>query len=324
MPAIPIELLTLYKHWEKYTKLPAYFEDEGYKIELNSQVKANYWAYAEERTKIWESKQANQPVPWTEDPVLQQYKFLNVYRELDKQTIIWHKLLQPLTADFDLWLLNIMYCRFICRPETIEQTGLLSFNLKENLAKKRIFDDMPSPKNGVAYVFPVSLINKLGYRDRSEFYFLHLPKVARQCAEKILTIQDGGVTETVESLLPIFGCNMRFHLTEVLIDVAYQYPEIIDLYKPFYIGPGSLPTMQRLNPRENPSKVCLALVVSQPTKTFPYLEFNGQKVYFTAEGCEGLGCEFRKYTNLSGGKGRVRKYAASKANPGDESQESLF
>jgi hypothetical protein len=41
----------------------------------------------EERHIIYERKKAGQPFPWTDDSILQRYKFCNVFRELDTGTI---------------------------------------------------------------------------------------------------------------------------------------------------------------------------------------------------------------------------------------------
>jgi hypothetical protein len=45
------------------------------------------FAFMKERHAIWERKVAGQPKPWTQDPILQSYRFCNVYRELDTVTV---------------------------------------------------------------------------------------------------------------------------------------------------------------------------------------------------------------------------------------------
>lgn len=42
--------------------------------------------FIRERHRIYQRKQAGDPKPWTNDPILQSYRFCNVYRELDTQT----------------------------------------------------------------------------------------------------------------------------------------------------------------------------------------------------------------------------------------------
>lgn len=45
-----------------------------------------FFAYARERHYIYLRRVAGDPPPWTEDPILQRYKFTNVYREVDRVT----------------------------------------------------------------------------------------------------------------------------------------------------------------------------------------------------------------------------------------------
>lgn len=92
--------------------------------------------------------------PWTEDPVLQKYKILNVYRELDKGTsYIINKLKD--VKDKKAVLLNVVFYRFFNRFNLYEELGVKPFSdvkynlvnlLKNKLSKlksqgKPIFND---------------------------------------------------------------------------------------------------------------------------------------------------------------------------------------
>ncbi|HPN67161.1 MAG TPA: hypothetical protein PLZ62_00715 [bacterium] len=122
----------------------------------------------------------------------------------------------------------------------------------------------------------------------------------------LLQIQFENVTVNngLQKILSEFGLNFRFHWTEMLIDVAYQYPTMIDLFRDFYIGPGAKPTLHRLSKSPN----ILDQLVGIKLKHFPYLQYDGKPVYLSAENWEGIVCEFRKYTNLKNGEGRIRLY----------------
>lgn len=43
-----------------------------------------YWYFAYERHQIFERRLQGEPAPWTHDPILQEYKFCNSYRALDR------------------------------------------------------------------------------------------------------------------------------------------------------------------------------------------------------------------------------------------------
>jgi hypothetical protein len=94
------------------------------------------------------------------------------------------------------------------------------------------------------------------------------------------------------------------------------------LFGKFPIGPGSKPSMLRFaekivdNAQAKRGKladgpeICLALMREKLVK-FPYLTLNGKPIWLSAENWEGIGCEFRKYTNLRAGGGRKRKFISA-------------
>ena len=43
-----------------------------------------YWYFASERQRMFERRVAGEPAPWTEDPILREFKFCNVFRAADR------------------------------------------------------------------------------------------------------------------------------------------------------------------------------------------------------------------------------------------------
>jgi hypothetical protein len=165
--------------------------------------------------------------------------------------------------------------------------------------------ELPRPRFGTPYVFPVSVIQRSPYPTREQFIAYFLPTVMQAMAREIPTRKKQSVYNGVRAILPIFGFNLSFLWTEVLIDTAYQYPEYIDLYGRFPVGPGSLPTMQRIDTSIDTSLLVQKLSLLNIDTGLTY---KGKPVRLSAENWEGIGCEFRKYTNLKNGFGRKRLY----------------
>lgn len=73
-----------------------------------------FWYFMNERHSIYLKKQKGIPKPWTDDPILQYYKFTNIFRELDKDTV-WVKenIRDPLDdpKTYDLLLFNVALFR---------------------------------------------------------------------------------------------------------------------------------------------------------------------------------------------------------------------
>lgn len=297
---IPSELKNLYSHWAFHTE-----KKTNPQSELNPVLVKEISEFIRERMLIWERKQKG-IAPLTTDPILKRFRFCNIYRELDRQTIEIHQSLIPFKNGFDLWLLNLALQRLICRPQTVADVGFLSFDPAHNLQVKQKLLNHSRPKYGTAYIFPISVIQHRGIKTREEFFCDYLPAVIPKVAKIIEKFENTTVLAALEQILPAFGFNLKFHWTEILIDVAYQFPERINLYKDFYIGPGAIPTVKRLSKNlQRTLNACVNLKLEQ----FPYLEFEGNKVNLSAENWEGIACEFRKYTNLKNGLGRKRIYS---------------
>ncbi len=300
---LPKEIEMLYRHWGYHTHKhkQRQVEDLFEKSKLFEEIS---W-FIRERISIWEKRYTNQDQPYTSDPILSTYRFCNILRELDRQTIEHHTLLNPLRGDFPRWLLNMFYCRLVARPQTVQQAGLLSFSQAENnLLYKRLIGS-PRPRYGVPYVFPISVIQKSATPTRELFVTQYLPTVMKRFAQEIRIWEKVSIKEGAERILPLFGYNLHFLWTVLLIASAYQFPEHIDLYKPFPVGPGAAPTFKRINSQKEPS--VLAARLSQLGYDSG-LTYKGLPIILSAENWEGIGCEFRKYSNLKAGRGRKRRY----------------
>lgn len=297
---IPQELRTLYRHWKNHTSQKLNCTTFKIPEEL-------VWFMAE-RMKIWEKKYKGESPPYTTDETLQKYRFCNIYRELDRQTIEIHKHLKDLRDEFPLWLLNVAFYRFVCKPKTVEAIGLLNFDSNNNKTVYKRLLNTQKPKYGTPYVFPISVIQKSEYPTREKFFCLYLPKKLLSVAKIIQSFNNTTVNKALEEVLPVFGFNFKFHWTEILIDTAYQFPNLINLYKDFYVGPGAIPTAKVINPNNDPTKTA-DLCVGAKLNNFPYLTFDNKPVLLSAENWEGIFCEYRKYRNLKNGRGRVRRFS---------------
>jgi len=57
-------------------------------VTFDENVLNEFWMFVRERHSVFEKRfLQGQPPPWTEDPILRQYKFTNVFRELDRGTV---------------------------------------------------------------------------------------------------------------------------------------------------------------------------------------------------------------------------------------------
>lgn len=72
------------------------------------------------RHEIYRKKEAGEPKPWTQDPILQEYRFCNVFRELDTVTIwVDENIRKPFADNDNLWIM-LAIARYINWPETLQ------------------------------------------------------------------------------------------------------------------------------------------------------------------------------------------------------------
>lgn len=212
MYELPTELRNLYRHWEKHVNFiprttKEYSLDTGLlkKIEL----------FSAERMRVWQGRYTNKKPPYTNDSILNNYRFCNMYRELDRQTIDIHTSLNGLRDDFDVWLLNVAFQRFICKPSTVKKVGLLSYDKKKNMKVYEELCALPRPKYGSAYVFPISIIQKSKYPTREEFFCFYVPLIMKDVAMAIKELDNASVPEALEKILPIFDLDLISNSTSL-------------------------------------------------------------------------------------------------------------
>ena len=78
------------------------------------------FAFIKERYAILKRRQAGLPKPWTQDPILQNYRFCNVYREDDTVTKwIAERWRNPYKDDPDIWFAMAL-ARYVNWPDTLD------------------------------------------------------------------------------------------------------------------------------------------------------------------------------------------------------------
>ena len=102
-----------------------------------------YWI--KERTHIQERKDRGDPWPWTDDPILQEYKFTNAYRERDKTTVWFRENIRdPLKFKPEVYMATVIFRWF-----NLIETGqtLLKHNLHIDWDPEKAYDViMPQDK----------------------------------------------------------------------------------------------------------------------------------------------------------------------------------
>lgn len=255
--------------------------------------------------------------PWTRDPILQKYKILNVYRELDKGTIYIIDKLKNV-KDRKAILLNVVFYRFFNKFNLYENLGMEIFsNFNSDLIKllKTKFEQLKKQNKPIfndAYLIAgkkgeekyISVLDSL-----SEFWEKADDMIRRIDKAKIPEESFGIIKE-----IPLIG---NFLAYEIWTDLTY-----FRFFKQRWtdndfvnIGPGAkwgleiiygesnlsnlkkLHTIQNefLNQKQNPS-----------WQEISYKDAFSNEPFLSLRNIEHSLCEFRKYHNLKNGKGKKR------------------
>jgi hypothetical protein len=81
------------------------------------------WDWITERHRVYLKKEAGETPPWTQDAVMQEYRFCNVFRELDKVTIWLRENWREPYADSEYLWIAMCLARQINWPDTLEEIG---------------------------------------------------------------------------------------------------------------------------------------------------------------------------------------------------------
>ena len=110
-----------------------------------------YWVH--ERTSIQEKKDRGDPWPWTDDPILREYKFTNAFRERDKTTVWFRENIRdPLKFQPEVYMATVIFRWF-----NLIETGktLLKHNLHIDWDPEKAYDVITPQKQWVTGAYMI-------------------------------------------------------------------------------------------------------------------------------------------------------------------------
>ena len=261
--------------------------------------------------------------PWTQDSVLQKYKIINVYRELDKGTIYIINKLQGV-KDRKTLLLNIVFYRFFNKFNLYEILGIFPFkNFDKELADKlrKKFKRLKSKGKPIfndAYL--------IAGKKREEKYISVLNSLSwlwKNIDTLILRIDKAKTPEESFDIIketPLVGSFLAY---EIWTDLTY-----FNFFRKDWndndflnIGPGAKWGLEiiygKLGNKELHEKLThlhtiqgkfLSKKKNPSWKEVSYKKAFVKGPFLSLGNVENALCEFRKYYNLSKGKGKKRYF----------------
>lgn len=267
--------------------------------------------FVRERHRVYTRKAAGKPWPWTADPILQQYRFCNVYRNLDKESALIQSMwLAPHIDDKDAWFAMVV-ARLVNWWPTLEAVGY------------------PVPWRPARFVAALDARKTAGQKVFTGAYMVRADphatgSKAAYLAESVLSPlwvarsevrpKSGDTLDAFHTRLTGYRDMGSFMAAQVVADVKYGSSHLAaapDFNTWAASGPGSRRGLNRV----------LGLAVDQPwaepiwRETFTALHKRvtpqlTAMPYITGQDLQNCLCEFDKYERVRLGQGRPRsKYS---------------
>ena len=264
------------------------------------------FSYMRERYGIYLRRQAGDEGPWTEDTILQEYKFTNVYREYDYTTRMLSKIYETkLKRPLDEVLVNAATFRYFGHWPTCEDIGWM-----EEFDEYRVKKVVKNRKEAGQQVFTGAyVITNAGRSEPKEVVVCDNLIALESHAHHIMAqaeIHDSWQTlAELMSVIPGFG-GSGFMAKETILDVMLYHWQPAD-YKTYTpVGPGAKRGLNRLAGRDIKQSAKPEIMLGEILSLLAdiYLKWTGPKL--TAHDIQFCLCEYDKYCRVALGQGRPR------------------
>lgn len=270
-----------------------------------------YWYFASERQQIFEKRIAGLPAPWTKDPILQTYKFCNVFRAADRvsqymiRDVCYHKE-RCLPADR---LFQIVAFRMFSETKTWQK-------VREYLGRHPTLSDLASGAftkalehakavNGKLYTHAFILAPGNAYGQPAKYLnhvelFRHM-FLADDLGAKLLAARSLHEVYNLLHAYPLMGDFMSY---QTAIDLNYS--DLINFDENDFVqpGPGALRGIKKCFEDlgdYTPAEVVMYMVKNQHKEFkrlgLPFNGLLGRPLH--AIDCQGLFCETDKYARVA-------------------------
>ena len=273
---------------------------------------AAFFDFCREREAIRVRRESGAPAPWSADPIFQQGRFLNVFREDDRGSKAVRRFVEPTRHDLPRLVQAVFFARWCNRQSTLDATRVEQLGDAQSLRHAlQMLPDQPWC-NVTAYpVEPVRFNGRLYSRlETATSLFGEL----RAPLTNAITQSGGDATVATKAVNALLGMSNDFPIFMAIIDLADLRPDIIDPASPVPTGIGAVAFLDRLQHDlgcEDHHQASLQMMALQRE------HWPEAKRPFQPIDIEYLACECRKYfsyvngTKAFVGKNRFREGGAA-------------
>ena len=266
-----------------------------------------YWIHERETIRLNKEVERN-PQPWTDDPILQKFKFCQVFREEDRTTR-WFKrhIRNPWRDDPEVLMATVIFRWF-----NFIETGrtLIRHNLHIEWDRKKAIEEITKQDKWVTGAYIVKTPNRMDKVTGVAECISHMWSDREKLVERILTTKSLEKSWEILRDYPYMGPFMAY---EVITDLRHTYllQDAEDILTWANAGPGAMRGLNRLAGRDldfcrrtHPwnDEMRNLWEISRERLNPNLIDLNR----FEMREIEGGLCEFEKYSRILNEEGRTR------------------
>ena len=253
-----------------------------------------FFEFCREREKIRFLRKSGAPDPWTSDPIFQQGRFLNVFREDDRGSKAILRFARSLEKDLSSLTHALFFARWCNRQETLDKLSIKILSKPKELREK--LDTLEPWCNVTAY--PVEPVHWEGmHYSRFDAATILFGEIKESLTETI-TGGQRDVIKATNAVNALFSMQNDFPIFMAIIDLAWFRPDVIDPASHVPTGIGAIAYLDRLQTYfdlEDHQQTCDRMIALQK-EYWPEA-----KRAFQPIDIEYLSCECRKYYSYVNG-----------------------
>ena len=253
-----------------------------------------FFDFCREREKIRIARENGDPFPWTDDPIFQKARFLNVFREDDRGSKAILSFAKGLENDLPMLIHTLFFARWCNRQETLDK--LSSNMLLQPEALLKTLNSFNAWCNLTAY--PVERVHweRVEYSRLDSAVKLFL--TIKEPLTKIIIRAEGDVIKATNAINTHFKMQNDFPIFMAVMDLAWFRPDIIYPTSHVPTGIGAVAYLDRLQKHlglKNHQETCEKMIAIQK-EYWPEAKRSFQPIDI-----EYLSCECRKYYSYVNG-----------------------
>lgn len=222
---------------------PNPYADALHGLVLDDPVTA-FFDFCRERERIRVLRQAGGPGPWSDDPIFQRGRFLNVFREDDRGSQAISRFVRPVVDDLPSLIHALFFARWCNRQSTLDL--LAASQLADPDALVTTLETLPDPPWCNVTAYPVEPVRWQGVvHSRFDAATRLFGEIKVSLTEAILDAR-GDVIEATAAVNALFGMGNDFPIFMTVVDLAGFRPDVIDPASPVPTGIGAVAFLDRL------------------------------------------------------------------------------